>query len=210
MDRFGGIWRNHAEKLSENWNRIVTDDDTVLLPGDLSWAIRWQEFLFDLNYLSSLKGSKVISRGNHDFYWSSKTKMQLLLPMGIEAINQSFVIREGFCIAAIKGWLTPKNPAYKSEEDSKYYLRERNRLLFTLKLARKTGLPLIVQMHFPPFYNYSEVGFSDILEEYSVQLCIYGHLHSGNWVDLTYGIKGGVTYQLVSADYLRFTPKKVI
>ena len=210
MDRFGAEWVGHVAKISEAWKRSVGEKDSVLLPGDLSWALKWDEFIPDLDFLAGLPGQKIISRGNHDYYWQSKTKMDRELPQGIIALERSFASCEGYNVVAVKGWLTPGCPEYVCSSDEKYFLRERGRLEQTLAEASKEDLPIIVLMHFPAFAPAGDIGFSDILEQYQVKLCLYGHLHGVRSETHPSGIIRGVRYQLVAADYLHFSPLRVL
>jgi len=210
MDRFGPQWVNHVDKVRTAWLETVTAEDLVLLPGDLSWSMRWQDFVPDADIIASLPGLKIISRGNHDYFWQSKTKMQRLLPAGIIPLEQSVTIQAGWVIAGVKGWLTPGCRFYDSTVDQEHYLRERGRLQRTLEAAAGYDLPIIVMIHFPPFAYPGEVGFCDLLQEYKVTHCVYGHLHSGDWENQTGGLRGGVNYHLVSADYLQFRPRVVV
>lgn len=206
MDRFGEAWFQHELRLRQQWAETVSEQDTVLMPGDLSWAMRWPDFIPDLEMIASLPGHKVISRGNHDYYWQSKTKMRAVLPSGFTVLDQSAAICASYAVAAVKGWLTPGAAVYRAEVDEKYFLRERARLELALAEAKTLDLPIIVQMHYPPWAGAADRGFSDILESFAVRLCVYGHLHSGAWQEQQGGWRGGVRYQLVSADYLGFKP----
>jgi len=213
MDPFGAQWLGHTEKVKLHWQQVVQAEDTVLLPGDLSWATKWSDFAPDLEFLASLPGRKVISRGNHDYYWLSKSKMRELLPPEVVPLEishtQVATATESYVVVGVKGWLTPANPLYKEETDAKYYLRELQRLQLALEAASLLAEPLIVQMHFPPAANLAEQGFTQVLESFGVQICLYGHLH-GEWHHPLQGIVRGVNYHLVSADYLNFVPKRIV
>ena len=209
MDSFGEVWRNHSEKILTNWRDTVGEEDTVLMPGDLSWAKNANNALPDLEFVASLPGRKIISRGNHDLFWRSHAKMAQMLPPGIIAVEQTVTIVEGYAVTGVKGWLTPHHPFYNPEVDEKYFLRERGRLERSLTEAAKYDLPLIALLHFPPSYSYADPGFTDLLTHFGVRYCIYGHLHNGDWQNQTEGLLRGVYYHLVSADYLKFKPKRI-
>ena len=209
MDRFGAQWSDHEARVATNWRSVVGTNDLVLLPGDLSWAMRWDDFTADLSYLHSLPGTKIISRGNHDYYWMSKAKMDISLPKDVIALEQDTVAIAGFAIVGVKGWLTPGCRLYDSQEDEKYFLRERGRLERSLQMASEHDMPIIAMIHFPPFAQQADVGFTDLLEKYGVAHCVYGHLHGGDWQNQTGGLIRGVRYHLVSADYLEFRPKRI-
>ena len=209
MDRFGNLWIGHTARLAKAWQESIKEDDVVLIPGDISWAMRSVDFIPDMEFLHKLPGEKILSRGNHDYFWQSNTKMAQLLPADIVALERSFCIRQGYCICAVKGWLTPGASLYETRRDEKYFIRERGRLTRTLEQAVRIGLPLLVMMHFPPFAYNGDIGFTDILEQFKVSICIYGHLHSGAWQEQRGGIYNGISYMLVSADFLEFRPLKV-
>ncbi|MCL2497822.1 MAG: metallophosphoesterase [Symbiobacteriaceae bacterium] len=210
MERFGSVWREHLLKLQTAWEATIREEDTVLLPGDISWASDWAEFIPDLHFLAALPGHKIISKGNHDYYWKSKTQLRQLLPPGFTPLDHSLTVAQGYCIAAIKGWLTPGNPSYGGAEDTKLYARERGRLEAVLQEGEKMGLPIIVQMHYPPFAHEGDIGMREVLEAYKVQICVYGHLHGGTWRGQTGGHYNGIRYHLISADYLQHKPLLVV
>ena len=209
MDKFGKEWENHVEKIRTAWCACVREEDTVLMPGDLSWAMRWDAFQPDLDIVASLPGQKILSRGNHDYFWQSQTKLASLLPEGVCALNQTAMLCEGYAVAGVKGWLTPGSAHYDAAEDERLFLRERQRLIIALEEAKRLEAPIIVQMHFPPLSMPSgngDTGFLDLLQAYEVKLCVYGHLHGGTWEGLTQGRSGNLVWQLVSCDYLGFAP----
>ena len=208
MDKFGREWENHVAKICAAWYAYIQEEDTVLMPGDLSWAMRWDTFQPDLDIIASLPGHKILSRGNHDYYWQSQTKLASLLPPGVSALNQTAMLCEGYAIAGVKGWLTPGSAHFDASEDNRLFLRERSRLVLALEEAKRLEAPIIVQMHFPPLASLAQddPSFIDILQAYDVRLCVYGHLHSGTWEGLTQGTSSSLTWQLVSCDYLSFQP----
>jgi len=206
-NRFGTGWR---EQIREAWLDHIGAEDVVLLPGDISWAKTWTHFQPDLDFIATLPGTKVLSRGNHDHYWKSKAKMEELLPAGVIALEQSSVEIADHVIVGIKGWLTPDHRFYDSQVDEKYYQRERGRLERTLEDISPSQRPIIAMTHFPPCAQPAEVGFRDLLQQYKVTHSVYGHLHGGDWVNRTEGLHKTVRYHLVSADFLQFKPKIIV
>ncbi len=207
MDIFGAGWQNHPEKIAEAWRAKVQADDWVLLPGDFSWAMKPDEVHPDLAYLSNLPGSKVMIRGNHDYWWQTKAKMKQLLPPGVFALDRTAMAIPGFAIAGSRGWISPGSSVYEVEEDEKIYLRELSRLEASLEEASAFDLPIMALLHYPPTNERHEPsGFTDLLERYGVRHCLYGHLHGESRRSALDGELRGVRYQLVSCDHLGFSP----
>lgn len=210
MDIFGDNWENHSEKIKENWLSKVKPDDTVILPGDFSWATYLEETKKDFEFLNSLPGRKIMSKGNHDYWWTTVTKMKKYLKENnFENIdflyNNSFLV-ENKIIAGTRGWVTN----FKNAENSKILKRENDRL----KLSIEDGInkfgedkEIIVFIHYPPFYKekvLEEFDFIKTMKRYNVKKCIYGHLHAESHKEAVEGIIDGIEYKLVSSDYLKF------
>jgi predicted phosphohydrolase len=213
MDKFGPGWEGHPQKLKDNWERIVTEEDIVMVPGDISWALRIDEAMSDFEWLHSLPGKKLLSKGNHDLWWSRISYLNTLYDDIVFLQNDCYVLEdEGVTITASRGWPYPGSDEY-TEHDEKIYARELQRMRLGLDAAKQKapGTRLIVCLHYPPTDPSGRVtGFTEILEEYGVWKCIYGHLHGH--ASFRRGIKGelrGVDYQLVSIDYLG-TVRKLI
>lgn len=207
MDVFGESWKNHHEKIEKSWRSMILPEDTILIPGDLSWAMRLSEAIDDFEFLHSLPGKKIIGRGNHDYYWHSHQKMVEFLPKDIIPIDRRVIELENRMLVSTKGWLCPGASSYVTSQDEKYYRLEAQRLEMVLEKAKECDKELISMLHFPPMNEKNEESlFTDLLEEYGVRLCIFGHLH-GQGLKNKYDFKqNGVQYQLVSADYLEFAP----
>ena len=203
MDVFGEHWKDHFKRISEDWLSRVQADDTVLLPGDLSWAIRLEEALEDLRAIGRLPGTKLLLRGNHDYWWSSIGRVRRALPEGMLALQNDSVLIGERLYAGTRGWMLP-GPEL-SEDDLRIYNRERLRLEMSLKHARRrdAALPITVMLHYPPLTE-EEPGFSDILEAYGVTDCVYGHLHGPAIYGAVRGERRGVRYHQVSCDGLGF------
>ena len=203
MDVFGEHWRDHFQRIREDWLARVAPGDLVLLPGDLSWAMRLEDAVEDLNSIAALPGTKLLLRGNHDYWWSSIGRVRRMLSEGMLALqNDSFLI-DGRLYAGSRGWTLPGSDF--SDDDRRIYARERLRLEMSLENARRRDgeAPITVMMHFPPLTD-EEPGFSDILERYGVTDCVYGHLHGSAIYGAVRGVRNGVRYHQVSCDGLGF------
>ena len=209
MDKFGGEWEGHAEKINTNWNRVVNDNDIVLIPGDISWAINLNEAEKDLLFIKELKGQKVLLRGNHDYWWSSVSRLNSLYSKkGMYFLqNDCFMLPDGkTAVCGSRLWKTDSTEA----EDIKIYNREIIRSRLSLEAAmRKKCEKIIFMSHYPPLYANEENNKAyDLLKEYPVKITVYGHLHgTENFKTGFKGTKEGIEYKLVSADYVDFTPQ---
>ncbi len=213
MDKFGAGWENHAGRLDAAWREMVTEDDIVLIPGDISWALKLEDAMDDFAWLHSLPGTKLISKGNHDLWWSRIKYLNTLYDDIVFLQNECYSVRdENIVITATRGWLYPGADDY-TEHDSKIYAREVTRLKLSLDAAVRMApdARIITCLHYPPSDpSGKETEFTRTLEEYGVWKCIYGHLHGQNAYGR--GIKGvvrGVEYRLVSLDYLGAVPKLI-
>lgn len=209
MDIFGEKWESHSEKIKENWENVVNDSDTVLIPGDISWAITLQEAMEDLKWLDSLPGKKVLLRGNHDYWWTSVSKMRNLFQEMIFLQNNYFQY-ESYAICGTRGWDIPS----MSEEDShdmKIYNREVNRLKLSIDSALKDNFTkLIVMMHYPPVYEqFIQTKFTELIESYKVEYVLYGHIHTA-FEGILEGVYNGIDYKCISSDYIDFKPVKIL
>ena len=205
MDKFGAKWSEHWKKIESNWRGTISDDDVVLIPGDISWGMRPMDAVQDIKWLCSLPGKKVLTRGNHDYWWQSISKMRNAYPDLIFLQNDSITFGDT-AICGTRGWTLPGASDFK-EEDRKLYLRELARLEMALKTMPNASCK-IAMLHFPPAYApYFSSGFTDLLEQYGINICVYGHLH-GQAVpssDFDFQAKG-IDYKLISCDYLNFKP----
>ena len=208
MDVFGGRWTDHAGRIAAAWRRLVGEEDLVLVPGDISWAMRLDEAADDLAYLGALPGRKVIIRGNHDYWWQAIGKVRAALPPGVFAIQNDWVrIAGDLAVCGTRGWTIPQHPEF-GPDDEKLLARELSRLELSLASARRAGLsPAVVMLHYPPAPPDGEsTGFTELLEAYGVQLCVYGHLHGDAARHALAGTHRGVRYRLVACDAIGFAP----
>ncbi len=203
MDIFG--WDNHIERIKSNWIKLVKDQDTVILPGDFSWALRLEESLEDFEFLESLPGKKLLLKGNHDLWWSTVKKVKEFFEknniLSVELIFNNAVVVENRAVCGTRGWMFSS-----SEEDKKIVLREAGRLKRSLEQAVITGYKPLVFMHYPPAYgNEMCAEFIEVLKAYGVDTVYYGHIH-GNGFNNSIPEFEGIKLKLVSCDCMNFVP----
>lgn len=209
MDVFGEQWREHHIKIRENWNNIITKDDTILISGDISWALKFDEAKEDLEFIHSLPGKKIIIKGNHDFWWGPITKMNLLYE-DMYFIQNTYYRYEDYGICGTRGWVSIEGEEKKHDE--KVYNREIIRLKMSLDNAVKDGLKkFIIMMHYPPATRASiSREFLDILSMYNAEKLVYGHIHYKSKDICINGIYNGIEYICTSADIINFTPVRIL
>ena len=203
MDVFGGNWVGYLPKIFADWESKVGDEDVVLISGDISWAMDLPDALTDLKPLFSLKGKKVIIRGNHDYWWKSISKIRAALPSDFYALQNDCVKFGDVIICGTRGWCVEGSPDFK-EQDRKIYLREAERLKLAfanVNKVREDGDKVYCMVHYPPFNVRRENSlFTDLFEANGVSKVIYGHLHGNeSRTDLKI-VKNGVEYYLTSCD----------
>lgn len=213
MDKFGPGWEGHPESVETAWRKLVRDEDLVLIPGDISWALKIEEATDDFEWIHNLPGFKIISKGNHDLWWSRIKYLNSLYDDIVFLQNDCYTVDDcDIVIAASRGWPYPGSDEY-TEHDEKIYARELQRMRMGLDAAKKArpDARIIACLHYPPSAaDGRETEFTKILEEYGVWKCIYGHLHGMPAFER--GIKGnvrGVEYSLVSLDYIGAKPKLI-
>ncbi|HNX62096.1 MAG TPA: metallophosphoesterase [Candidatus Limiplasma sp.] len=210
MDIFGSHWDHHMDTIRENWLRLVSPEDIVLIPGDISWAMQFHDALNDLADIAKLPGTKVLLRGNHDYWWSSIAKLRSSLPDDMYALQNDSVILGGMAICGTRGWTFPTEQLPLEDQELKIYRRELIRLRMALDSAKMTGKPILAMTHFPPLLtDYRDTEYTALLEEYGVETCVYGHLHG---VGIRNGFSGehhGIEYKLVSCDAIDFSPVRI-
>ena len=211
MDIFGDNWRNHTEKLREAFSKL-TDDDLTVLCGDLSWGMSLEESAPDFAFVDALPGKKLILKGNHDYWWTTAAKTKRFFDeRGITTIgilhNNAFPIGEEYAICGTRGWFYEEERG--GEHDAKIMRREIMRLEASLKAAGERKK--LVFLHYPPIYGkYRCQEILDLLREYRVPLCFYGHIHGKGCAYAFNGWYGCTEFKLVSADAVNFAPVKVL
>ena len=207
MDVFGGAWEGHDKRLRDVWLRLIEPEDTVIVAGDISWALKLQDALADLEWIDRLPGTKLLLRGNHDLWWTSLRKMNGRYESIRFIRNDSYEL-EDCVVCGTRGWTCPGEPDFSEETDRKIYEREILRLEMSLKSASECGKEIIAAMHFPPMNRkFEPSGFTELLKAYGVKRLVYGHLHGANvFKNGPQGEIGGIEYSLVSLDKLQAAP----
>lgn len=209
MSVFGEQWDGYEERLHKNWESIVQPDDIVVLPGDFSWGMHLPETVADFQFLESLPGIKILSKGNHDYWWETANKLEgFVREQNLKTIrflhNNTFLIDQT-AICGTKGWaMTLEGP-----EDERLYRREMIRLKLSLDEAQKSGAEeILLFLHYPPFLKtgVEHEAFFELLEQYPIKTCAYGHLHGYGGQHAYKGDKNGVTFLPVSCDLVDFSP----
>lgn len=210
MDIFGSKWENHVSRLEENWRRKITEEDTVLIGGDISWGMNMDETIEELDWIHKLPGKKIIIKGNHDYWWNSITKLNSMYDNMKFIQNNSFSY-EDYGICGTRGWIIAEEEN-ASEHDKKIYNRELLRLRMSIEDARKKGFTKIIAMiHYPPILEKdNKTKLVEILEEYNVEKVIYGHIHGQGLSRAFKGFIGSCEYILTSGDFIDFDPIKII
>ncbi|HIT73940.1 serine/threonine protein phosphatase [Tyzzerella sp. An114] len=212
MEVFGDNWKDHFLKIKNNWNSIVSDDDTVIIAGDVSWALNIDEAYPDLEFISNLKGRKIIFPGNHDYWWSSNSKVRKAFPQ-LTFVKNDFAVYENYALCGSRGWLCPNDTRF-TENDDKLYKREIIRVRLSIEAALKAGYKdnIILVLHYPPVNDKKEYSeFIKIIEENNIKYVVYGHLHGeDSFKNIMNGVENGVKYMLTSADFVDFSPVKVL
>ena len=213
MDIFGDRWRDHPQRVAAAWNERVRAEDTVLIAGDISWALKLAQAQADLEWIAALPGRKILSRGNHDYWWESSGRVRRQLPPSIKVVQGDAIELGEAVVCGTRGWVTPDTTGFKTPDDQIVYKRELVRLDLALAAARKLAAgvkPIIVMFHYPPFLDRKPTEFARRIAAAGAAACVYGHLHRPyDWGMATQGPVDGVYYQLTACDYLSFGPVAV-
>lgn len=211
MEIFGDHWTNHKEKVRANWLATVTEKDTVIICGDISWALQLEEAAEDLNWLAQLPGKKLLLRGNHDYWWASLKKMQTLFGEQFQFLQNGCLMVGDTAICGTRGWILPSSDSFTAE-DAKIYQREGIRLELSLQAAKKNNAQrIITALHYPPLFSPTEQTlFTELMERYQVSDCVYGHIHGENHLVVFENERNGIRYKLVSCDTQGFRLYKIV
>lgn len=210
MDVFGG-WQNYMQRLEENWKTVVQPEDTVVIPGDVSWGMSMEEAKADFAFLHQLPGQKILMKGNHDYWWTTRSKMDKFFEENqfttLTVLHNSSISAEGVSLCGSRGWMFEQG----QEHDKKLITRECGRIRASLQDAKRFGeQEKILFLHYPPVFMQDSIPeFLELMQEYGVKRCYYGHIHSQGCRYAFQGDWNGVHLEMISADFLRFTPKKI-
>ncbi|MBQ3226185.1 MAG: metallophosphoesterase [Clostridia bacterium] len=212
MEVFGANWTDYVRRLRDNWEALVAPEDIVLLPGDISWATYLAHAVPDFSFIEALPGIKVITKGNHDYWWETLSKMNAFLEKNefstIRFLHNTLFETEEAVICGTKGYPDTGGAVPEDETEAKLYLREAGRLEAALLEAKKRGnKKIIVMLHYPPG---KDSVFAQMMRKYEVDICVYGHLHDKAHAGALQGMIGSVEYKLVSCDYLKFKPYRLL
>jgi predicted phosphohydrolase len=231
MEAFGAPWVGYIEKMQRHWVDLISPEDLVLIAGDISWAMRVEEAIPDLEWLNALPGTKVMIKGNHDYWWESKSKVQKALPPSLHIIQNDAFNWGDVSVAGVRLWDTPEYGFKQyidyvpnkvtgaaamevpdtSEEAERIFLRDLGRLETSLKCLNPHAKKRLVMTHYPPIgADLCPSRTSALLEKYNVDVCVFGHLHNVRRGEKMFGEKDGVAYFLTACDYLDFKPVKVV
>ncbi|MCF0147106.1 MAG: metallophosphoesterase [Clostridium sp.] len=210
MDIFGEKWIKHDEKIKENWISKIKEEDTVLIAGDISWSMKSSDSKADLDWINDLPGKKIISKGNHDYWWSGISKLNSMYE-NTKFLQNNFYSYEDYAICGSRGWILEGSDRF-TEKDKKIFNREIIRLRLSLDKAKEAGFnKFIVMIHYPPINEKIEASaFTEIFKEYGVEKVIYGHLHGPALGSAFNGEHEGVEYIITSCDYLNFDPIRIL
>lgn len=228
MDVFGPRWEGHAEAIATQWKATIRPEDLVLIPGDISWAMRLEDAVADLLWIDALPGTKVMIKGNHDYWWGSLKQIAEILPPSIHLIQNNAFHWKDVAIGGARLWDTPEysfhefiefqeNPRQKptattedliqEEFSQKIFDRELERLKLSLNQLNKDAKIRIAMTHYPPIgANMEPSRASQILEQHGIHVCVFGHLHNIRANTSLFGNRNGIRYMLTSSDYLHFLP----
>ena len=213
MDVFGPRWDRHFFRISEAWRELVSEEDTVLIPGDISWAMQLENAVPDLLEIAALPGRKILCKGNHEYWWSSVSRLRAVLPEGMTALQFDAVDAGPCVVCGTRGWNYPTASNALPPEDGKIFRRELQRLEMALDRAEAIGgeKPILVMMHFPPrMAGDPETPFTRILEgRERVKAVVYGHLHGVAFAAGFSGESRGIRYYPVSCDGIGFRPREI-
>lgn len=210
MDIFKG-WQDYTKRLKDNWESLVSHEDTVIIPGDISWAMTPEEAKEDLLFINSLPGKKIIGKGNHDYWWCTMKKLQeFKKENSLDTLdflfNNAFPV-EDIAVCGSRGWFFDD----KSDNAEKVIKREAGRLTLSIEEALKTGKEPVAFLHYPVVYESGVCEeILEVLKKYEIKRCYFGHIHgekTGRYGKYEYD---GITFSLISADFLAFCPKKII
>ena len=219
MDVFGSRWEGYIDRVRDNWINTVTDADTVLIPGDISWATYIDKAEEDFRFISELPGNKLLSRGNHDFWWTTMKKMEEYFAekgfTNLQFVRTNVVEADGCLISGTRGWMIESRDSIEGSDNRKIYERERLRIQMCVDKLNEVdpdhSRKHILMIHYPPITAKQEfTDFAQLIADGGVDICVYGHLHGKAHKKAFEGDFGGTKFICSSADYVEFCPVKII
>ena len=219
MDVFGSRWEGYIDRIRDNWTNTVTDADTVLIPGDISWATYIDKAEEDFRFISELPGRKFLSRGNHDFWWTTMKKMEDYFEAkgfnNLQLIRTNVVEADGCLISGTRGWMIESRDSIEGSDNRKIYERERLRIQMCIDKLNEAdpdhAKKHILMIHYPPITAKQEfTEFAQLIADGGVDTCVYGHLHGKAHKKAFEGDFGGCRFICSSADYVGFCPVKIV
>ncbi len=230
MERFDPVWTDHPRVIAERWNDAARDDDVLLIVGDLSWAMTIEEARDDLAWIDGLRGTKVVVKGNHDFWWKSIGKVRAAFGESVHALQYDHVVLGPVAFVGTRGWQCPGSigsadlmhdgkaaagTTTYTEQDRKLYEREVGRLKMAFERLEKSGASwerLVCLLHYPPMNpEHEPSGFTELIDRFGVDVCVHGHLHGAASIATAFeGRRGRTEYHCVSADAVRMAPRRLL
>ena len=211
MDVFGGGWENYVSKIRTGFSSL-NHDDVCVLCGDISWAMDLDECVLDFQFIDELPGKKIILKGNHDYWWTTVSKMKSFLNANgfssIDFMHNNCFFHNDAAICGTRGWLSEGEA--DSSHNSKVMAREISRLRASLSAAGEAADKLCF-FHYPPRYlSFVCDELIGVMHDFGVKKCWYGHIHSHGRRYAVQGTIEGITYKLVSADSVDFAPQRIL
>ena len=219
MDVFGSRWEGYIDRIRDNWTNTVTGADTVLIPGDISWATYIDKACEDFRFISELPGRKLLSRGNHDFWWTTMKKMEEFFESSgfnnLQFVRTNVVEAEGCLISGTRGWMIESKDSLDGSDNRKIYEREKLRIQMCVDKLNEADpghlKTRLLMIHYPPITAKQEfTEFAQLISDGKVDICVYGHLHGKAHKKAFEGDFGGTKFICSSADYVEFCPVRVI
>ena len=219
MDVFGSRWEGYIDRIRDNWTKTVTGADTVLIPGDISWATYIDKAGEDFRFISELPGQKLLSRGNHDFWWTTMKKMEEFFESSgftnLQFVRTNVVEAEGCLISGTRGWMIESKDSLDGSDNRKIYEREKLRIQMCVDKLNEAdpghSKTRLLMIHYPPITaNQEFTEFAQLIADGGVDICVYGHLHGKAHKKAFEGDFGGTKFICSSADYVEFCPVRVI
>ena len=220
MEVFGDKWKNYTQRLKKNWIAVVDKNDTVIIPGDISWALTLEDSFDDLKWINDLPGKKILMKGNHDFWWSTLKKMKTFFVENrfdsLEILYNDAIEVDEYILAGSRGWFVDKSTQPQSVVNADYdkiLNREKIRLKMSLdeakKLQEKSGKEILVFFHFPPIWgDFVCDELISLLKEYKISRVFFGHIHGVYSVNSIFEYEE-IKFKMISADFIDFLPQIV-